>query len=885
MHTYIKKGNNGKPYKQNEEAFEIIRKRSNKTGKKEIKDVQAFKDSPQNEHVWFGQLFNENGTITERNIIDKQHFVFDIEAKEIQGGKLEFDRSELDLLTEQLERFEFHYIVVHSHGSNMKENNLKVHIFIETKDPIPADQYEVLYETFRRTYLSQTDSGFFDSRMKLVSQTVSLPRYNPSMHNDPEIPFFVEKNKGKPFDHTTLIDSDIFKNVQRSITLAKEFEAEQAKKAIQSFTTELNEPQIKELFDQWINKKGMRERLALSGGIGEKAMIQIKAWNFAGFISDTTAESFMIELANGNPHFEEKNLIELGNNKKLPKHPEAPEKFLKVRQPRPLPEEPTGYQNEEFDPFIADYEPVQQETPQTQPVRRSQRDIDPFNTIQEYGDIFAFDEFTRRFVFQEEPKTIGVSKEIGDRVDLSRQSNDIAEIRHCIKNDYGIMLGHEITETAIRAVGRKNSFDSVINWLTLDEQGQELQWNPETDPDYLGDFPFKYLGTEDTPLNREIWTRFMTNFYNRAVYGKYGDVMYKYVLCLLGNQDIGKTKLLKKIGGDFVAELNGIDVNSPRINNIIVENILIELGETGFFKKNDIEEIKQFITIVRMKAQLFGGKGETDRSLRCVYVSTSNKEGYINDDQLQRFFPLKCGVTMEPKQCNKMIDSLTIADIKNMFAQAKYLVEQGRKNNTDFWAIEETLLEDLENQRGLLSVTDETFEIVQRYTNAEFPLDTFCGISYEPFHKTDFEQIENSENGVFDPTEASQLYFNGINEKDRRPHYEKVRNITIKKSRVQLIDFDELCEIVLSENPYLSDNPYFKKRVEDALKKLGFSQMRPVNKKDNRVRDNYGKKKNPSKMWERTRNKTSIEKAGTLKFIKPDSKTWNDILSVADQIE
>lgn len=347
MHTYIKKGNNGKPYKQNEEAFEIIRKRSKKTGKKEIKDVQAFKDSPQNEHVWFGQLFNENGTITERNIIDKQHFVFDIESK---SGKLEFDRSELDLLTEQLERFEFHYIVVHSHGSNMKENKLKVHIFIETKDPIPADQYEVLYETFRRTYLPQTDPSFFDSRMKLVSQTVSLPRYNPNMHNDPEIPFFVEKNKGKPFDHTTLLDSDIFKSVQRTITLAKEFEAEQAKKATANFKTQLEEDQIIEWFDRWINQEGMRERLALSGGIGEKAMIQIKAWKYADFISKETAESFMIELANGNLHFEESNLRELEYSNKLPKKPEPPEQFLKVIEPRPLPEEPYPIPEEPYTP-------------------------------------------------------------------------------------------------------------------------------------------------------------------------------------------------------------------------------------------------------------------------------------------------------------------------------------------------------------------------------------------------------------------------------------------------------------------------------------------------------------------------------------------------------
>lgn len=350
MHTYIKKGHNGTPQKVQTEPFQLIRTKADTEGKAEIEDVQAFKASPSNEHVWFGELYNESGTITERNIIDKKHFVFDIEAKEVQGGSVPFQKSELELLVKELKEADFHYILCHSHGSDFSAGEFKVHVFVETADNIPAEQYEVLWETFRRTFLSKIDSGYFDARMKLPTQTVSLPRYNPLKHNDPKIDFFIEENIGKPFDHTSLIDTEIFKSVERAIRLKKEFEEEQAKKATENFNTQLEENQIIELFDRWINQQGMRDRLSVSGGIGEKAMIQIKAWKYADFISEETAQQFMIDLANGNSHFEESNLRELEYSNKLPKKPEPPEQFLKVIEPRLLPEEPYQIPEEPYEP-------------------------------------------------------------------------------------------------------------------------------------------------------------------------------------------------------------------------------------------------------------------------------------------------------------------------------------------------------------------------------------------------------------------------------------------------------------------------------------------------------------------------------------------------------
>lgn len=891
LHTYIKKGHSGKPYKQNEEAFAIIRKRSKKTGKKEITDVQAFKDSPQNEHVWFGQLFNENGTITERNIIDKQHFVFDIEAK---SGKLEFDRSELDLLNEQLERFGFHYILVHSHGSNMKENKLKVHIFIETKDPIPADQYEVLYETFRRTYLPQTDSGFFDSRMKLVAQTVSLPRYNPSMHNDPEIPFFVEKNKGKPFDHTTLLDTDIFKSVHTTITRTKEFEAEQAKKATANFKTQLEEDQIIEWFDRWINQEGMRERLALSGGIGEKAMIQIKAWKYADFINKETAENFMIELANGNSHFEERNLRELEYNKKLPKKPEPPEQFLKVNEPRPLPEEPQGYTREEFDPFIAEQTPVNQNGANA--TTRAEKP-NPFLVIEQYGEVVGFDEYTQQFIFLDDPAKIGVSKKVGDKLDVKPRSIDIAEIRQKIALDYGAMMSIDDTLTAVQGVYRKNSFDSLTNYLTLDENGNPLEYDPETEPDYLGDLVVNCLGAEDTPLNREISRRFMVNAVNRGINGKYHDVTYKFVPCFIGAQDIGKSKLLAKIGGAFFDEVGEMKTSDARFINTMMDTWLIELGETGFFTKNGDDAIKQIITKKHMKSPRFGGVGETDKPLRCVFANTSNHEGFSLDEEGKRYYPIKCGVSKDIKECSRTIDKLTEKDIKRLFAQAIYLMNQGG----EFWEIDESLQEEMTDQRSLVLKSNEVDEYVQLYTSAEFPLDTYChgvgidGDTTPSFHIDDAIQILNNQELEFDLEEffaewgkdfrgESQWYRSQLATFERT---KKARSLTVKKARVQKIHFDDLERVISIMNPDLRTDPYFTHKLQKALKKCGFTQARPTAKgKDKRIVGNYGDKLAPSKIWERSR-KTAIEKSGSLKFINPSPrlKTWGDILETADQMK
>lgn len=450
--------------------------------------------------------------------------------------------------------------------------------------------------------------------------------------------------------------------------------------------------------------------------------------------------------------------------------------------------------------------------------------------LEVFNEGLAYDEFLKQYVFLQDPRIFGINKQIGDVLNFSKKSTDLDKISHWFTKEFGKAIPAKTWESAIKG-GVKKTFDSAINWLTLDENGEPLKWDGT---DYIGNCLVNILHCEDTPLNHAILRGFICNLLNRGINGKYHEVFYKFALILYGKQDAGKSQFLKKLGGDFFSnELNKFGLDSPRVNTQLKKNIVVELGETGFFKKNDMEDIKQFITTDTLKTNDFGDKDDEIFWCRHVIGISANMLEFIKDSTgSARFYSLEVAHDVPSTVSGSAIYNMTTQDVKNLFAQGLHILKT--TDLKDAISVPEEFHEELEASRLDLQYKGECFPIIQEYTEMLFPDDTFQTIDQFTLtrHKNDIEFLTyHKEWDSYGYTEQFQKI--DRNARLRNPEgFYKIERISIKEL-IHILDLvDE------SEN-----QKYLKQDIESALSLLGFKKYK------GRKLSHSGKK--CSDIWER----------------------------------
>ena len=90
------------------------------------------------------------------------------------------------------------------------------------------------------------------------------------------------------------------------------------------------------------------------------------------------------------------------------------------------------------------------------------------------------------------------------------------------------------------------------------------------------------------------------------------------------------------------AEIIGCDKREQRE---AVQGIWIyEIGELEGMSKHDVTAIKLFLSKTHDSARPAFGRSRVDRPRRCIFVGTTNDEGYLRDPTgNRRFWPVKLG--------------------------------------------------------------------------------------------------------------------------------------------------------------------------------------------------------------------------------------------------
>lgn len=177
----------------------------------------------------------------------------------------------------------------------------------------------------------------------------------------------------------------------------------------------------------------------------------------------------------------------------------------------------------------------------------------------------------------------------------------------------------------------QRTFHPVREWL------ESLTWDGQ---ERLDTMLCDYLGAEDNPLTRAMTRKHFTAAVARVMRP---GCKYDYILTLIGPQGIGKSTLVKTMGGDwFDDSLTSIEGKEGMEQ--IRGKWLIEFGELTNYKKSTSEAYKAFISKQEDSYRPAYGRKVEVYPRQCVFFATTNEPAFLKGDTgNRRFWTVECG--------------------------------------------------------------------------------------------------------------------------------------------------------------------------------------------------------------------------------------------------
>lgn len=189
-----------------------------------------------------------------------------------------------------------------------------------------------------------------------------------------------------------------------------------------------------------------------------------------------------------------------------------------------------------------------------------------------------------------------------------------------------------IIEDAIVAVSHGQHYHPVREWLMT------LKWDgiPR-----LNTWLIDYAGADDNDYVREVGR--LTFIAAIARVFKPG-IKHDTMLILEGKQDLGKSRLVKAIGGKWYADVQ-IDPHSKDCVDAMQGAWILEASELEFMRRNDVNALKRFLSLQEDKVRLAYARRAKPFPRQSIFIGTVNPtpEGYLHDSTgNRRYLPVLC---------------------------------------------------------------------------------------------------------------------------------------------------------------------------------------------------------------------------------------------------
>lgn len=272
---------------------------------------------------------------------------------------------------------------------------------------------------------------------------------------------------------------------------------------------------------------------------------------------------------------------------------------------------------------------------------------------------FAFNEFAHRTVITR--NLPWRKKDTTSGEDCLREVDD-SGLRSYFETTYGIVASGKIQD-ALNLVVERNSFHPIRDYLN------SLVWDGEK---RLETIFSDYLGVANTSYARATARKSLVAAVARIFHP---GIKYDYVPIIVGEQGIGKSTLLRKLGRGWFSDTFKMNEGKDMYEQL--QGVwIIEIGELDGLRKAEVETIKLYISKQWDTFRPAYARRVEVFQRQCVFFGTTNEDTFLRDSTgNRRFLPLRSGEVTPKYNVFKLTDDT----VSQIWAEAVALYRGGRE--------------------------------------------------------------------------------------------------------------------------------------------------------------------------------------------------------------
>lgn len=294
-----------------------------------------------------------------------------------------------------------------------------------------------------------------------------------------------------------------------------------------------------------------------------------------------------------------------------------------------------------------------------------------------------------------------------NRTGLLWSDKDDSNLRVYLDTNYGI-TGKEKISDALDCVFTGKHKHPVKDYL------KSLKWDGAKRVERL---IIDYIGAEDNELNRQMTRKTLAAAVARVFRP---GCKFDYCLIMTGGEGIGKSTLLKILGGEWFSD-SIVTTEGKEGMESLRQAWIIELAELASVKRSDVEQVKCFLSKQSDKYRQAYGKRVTEFPRQCVFFGTTNEATFLKGDTgNRRFWVIPVGVENRRKEGDIFEELKETRD--QIWAEAVQIYKSGEKLYLDPTMEEEARKRQMDFN---VDVDDPLPGMLEEYLEQRLPVDWY----------------------------------------------------------------------------------------------------------------------------------------------------------------
>ncbi len=281
--------------------------------------------------------------------------------------------------------------------------------------------------------------------------------------------------------------------------------------------------------------------------------------------------------------------------------------------------------------------------------------------------------------------------------------SDDSGLRFYAEKKYGYNGAAKLAD-AVAVVLEQNKYHPIRDYLN------SLTWDGTP---RLETLLMDWLGADDTEYVRAVTRKALAAAVARV---RQPGIKFDFMLTLVGGQGIGKSALLKKLGGSWYSD-SLTTVEGKEAYELLQGFWIIEMGELNATRRAEIEAIKLFLSKQTDVFRPAYGRHTIEYPRQCIFIGSTNDRSFLKDKTgNRRYWPVPVG-HVDALRGSWM--NLKQPEIDQIWAEADRLYKKGESLWLDTPELQEAALAQQEE------VTEESGRegIIREYLDRLLPED------------------------------------------------------------------------------------------------------------------------------------------------------------------